>query len=100
MNCQKTFLARAINPLRKDPPKSCIQDKTIVYDTFKNSLFLFKDTRPEAKEFVNLVLPTLTDTTTKPDDLLKLYNSMDGQWLEFQYDTKILYLCSLKISKL
>lgn len=99
MEVTRTFIARAINPLKKEPPSSCSKERTINFDTLKNTLFLFRDTRKEAQAYVQEILPTLLDTTTKPDDLLKLYYSLDGQWLEFHYDTKLLYLCSLKKSK-
>lgn len=99
MEVQRTFIARAINPLKKEPPSSCSKEKTINFDTVGNTLILFRDSRKEAQAYVQEILPTLLDTTTKPEDLLKLYNTMDGQWLEFHFTTKLLYLCSLKKSK-
>ena len=99
MDCERRFIARAINPVKKDPPASCRKDKTINMDSFKTKLFLFKDTRPEAQEYAKEILPTLLDTTTKPEDLLKLYNSLEYDWLEFDFQTNILYLCSLKKSQ-
>lgn len=98
MEVTKTFLARAIKPLKKEPPSSCSKEKTINFDTFGTTLILFRDGRKEAQAYVREILPTLLDTSTKPEDLLNLYNTMDGQWLEFHYDTKLLYLCSLKKS--
>ena len=98
MNVEKKFIARAIEPLKKEPPSSCSKDKTINMDPTKTTLYLFRDSRKEAQEYVNLILPTLLDGQTKPDDLLAFYNKMEGQWLEFHYDTKLLYLCSLKKS--
>lgn len=99
MEVDKTFIARAVAPKKIDPPAQCIKDKTIAMDTFKTRLLMFKDTRKEAQDYIATVLPTFLDTTTKPDDMIAFYKKMEHQWLEFDFGTNILSLCSLKKSK-
>lgn len=99
MEAERRFVARAIKPLKKDPPKVCSDTKTINFDTFKTTLFLFKDTRKEAMEYVEEVLPTLVDTATSKEAAMRFYASLDHQWLEFHYETNTLFLCCLKNSK-
>lgn len=99
MEANRVFCCRAINPTRKDPPKCCIDAKTICMDTFKTKLFLFNDTRPEALAYVDEVLPTLLDTATKKEDALKWYKTLKHEWLEFDFTTNQLSLCSLKKSQ-
>jgi hypothetical protein len=92
----KRLVAKAHAPLKKEPPVSCREAKTIGFDTFKNSLFMFPDSRPEAFQYIQEVLPTLLPPPNKPEDSLKLYKSLNGQWLEFDFRTNTLYLCSTK----
>lgn len=99
MDCERRFIARAIKPVKKTPPASCMKDKTINMDTFETKLFMFHDKRPEAQTYIQEILPTFLDTTTKPEDILKLYNTLGYNWLEFDFQTNILYLCSLKKSQ-
>ena len=70
--------------------------KTIMFDTFNNNLFLFKDTRPEAKAYVDEVLPTLIHGPLTSEDIMKAYNTLEGMWFEFDFTTNTLYLCSTK----
>lgn len=96
MEVRKVFVAKAISPLKKDPPRLCEQSKTIVYDTFKTKLYLFPDGRPEALEWVNEVLPTLLPLPTPREAVLPFYRSLKDQYLEFDWTTKTLYLCFLE----
>ena len=96
MEVKRVFVARAINPLKKDPPKICEQSKTIVFDTFKTKLYLFYDTRPEALKWVEEVLPTLLPPPNPPDAGLTFYKQMKDQYLEFDYGTNTLSLCFIK----
>ena len=99
METNRLWVARAVNPKKKDPPQLCIDSKTICFDIFKSKLFLFRDTRPQALEYVEEVLPTLVDTITKKEDAMKWYKSLEHQWIEFDFTTNQLYLCSLKKSQ-
>ena len=99
MDVQRLWVARAINPKKKDPPQCCIDSKTICMDTFKTKLFLFRDTRPQALEYVEEILPTLIDTATKKEDAIKWYKSLEHDWIEFDFTTNQLSLCSLKKTK-
>ena len=100
MEADKAWCARAIAPVKKDPPQMCKDSKTINFDTFKTHLFLFKDTRKEALAYVEEVLPTLVDTATSKEAEMRFYNSLEkNQWIEFDFTTNQLFLCSLKKSK-
>jgi hypothetical protein len=92
----KRLVAKAHAPLKKEPPAICKEAKTIGFDTFKQSLLMFKDSRPEAQAYIQEVLPTLLPPPNKPEDSLKLYNNLNGQWLEFDFGSNTLYLCSTK----
>ena len=97
VNFERRFVARATAPLRKEPPKVCRDANTIRLDTFNNHLFLFPDQRPEALAYVKEVLPTLLPPPNKPEDGIKWYQSLDkNQFIEFEFETNLLYLCSLK----
>ncbi len=98
MQCEKILLARALKPLKKEPPFICRRDKTIRFDTFGRTLSIFKDTRPEAEAYIKEVLPTLLTDMDADKKAIKLYNGLDGQWLEFDFLTNLLYLCSIKKS--
>jgi hypothetical protein len=97
MNLDRRFVARAYEPLKKDPPKVCSDGKTITLDTFKTHLFLFPDKRPEAIAYVKEVLPTLLPLPVTPEQGLKWYQNLEAnQFLEFDFTTNQLFLCALK----
>lgn len=98
MQAEKVLLARALKPLRKEPPYMCRRDKTIRFDTFGRTLTIFKDTRPEAVAYVKEVLPTLLTDMDAQRKAMNLFNSLDAQWLEFDFTTNLLHLCSIKKS--
>ena len=98
MNYTKTPLGKSFSPLRLDPPRICRQEKTISFDTFGTKLLMFKDTRREAQDYVRQVLPTLMLIDNPEINAMKLYNGLDHQWLEFDFTTNLLHLCSIKKS--
>lgn len=98
MQTEKVLLAKAFKPLKKEPPFYCRRDKTIRFDTFGRTLSIFKDTRPEAVAYIKEVLPTLLIDQKPEETAMRLYNGLDSQWLEFDFVTNLLYLCSIKKS--
>lgn len=96
MEVEKRFIGKSLNPLKKSPPESCVKNKTIAFDSFQRQLYLFWDSRPEAIAYVEEVLPTLIHPPTKPEHILNLYHNLKGQWLEFDFLTNTLSLCSTK----
>ena len=90
------LLTKADKPLKKEPPLLCSRDKTIVFDGLKRSLFFFRDSRTAAQTYAKEVLPTLISSPWKPEDILKLYADLDHQYLEFDFQTNLLFLCSIK----
>lgn len=96
MEVEKRFICKSVKPLKKSPPDSCVKSKTIAFDTFQSHLYFFWDSRPEAIAYVEEVLPTLIHPPTKPEDILTLYRNLKGQWLEFDFTTNTLSLCSTK----
>lgn len=92
----KRLVAKAHAPLKKEPPATCKQAKTIAFDTFGTQLLMFKDSRPEAQQYIREVLPTLLPPPNTSEDSIKLYNNLNGQWLEFDFTSNTLYLCSTK----
>jgi hypothetical protein len=88
------MLGKAINPKIKPIPHQCSKAKTIV-QTF-NTLLFFKDTRLEAQNYAREVLPTLWMIDDCEAKSMKLYNSLNHQWLEFNTTTNLLFLCSIK----
>lgn len=95
MDYERRLICRAHAPLKKEPPKSCSDAKTIGFDTFKTKLMMFKDSRPEAQAYIQEVLPTMLVPPNPPDAGIKFYNTLNGSWLEFDFTENILYLCSL-----
>lgn len=57
---------------------------------------MFKDTRREAQEYIREILPTFLMVVTPEETAMKLYNNLDGQWLEFDFLTNTLSICSTK----
>ena len=57
---------------------------------------MFKDSRREAQDYIREVLPTMLMVNNPEEAAMKLYNSLDGQWLEFDFLTNTLSICSLK----
>jgi hypothetical protein len=96
MDVQRTILGQAMTPLTKAIPNQCHKARTI-YESH-GVLFLFKDTRLEAQNYVREVLPTLWLIDDCVNKSMKLYNSLDCQWLEYHSTTKLLFLCSIKKS--
>jgi hypothetical protein len=96
MNFTRTPLGTSFAPLKKEPPVECRQQKTITFDTFKRTLLMFKDTRRQAQDYIREVLPTLMLINNPEESAMKLYNSLEGQWLEFDFTTNRLFLCELK----
>ena len=94
MKVEKVILGKGLKPLLKPIPIQCSKAKTIV-QTF-DSLILFKDTRLEAQNYVREVLPTLWMIDDCEAKSMKLYNSLDYKWLEYNTTSKLLYLCSIK----
>lgn len=92
----RRLICKAHNPKKVQPPKSCVDAKTIGFDTFQTKLLLFRDSRPEAQTYIKEVLPTLLVPPNTPDHGVQLYNTLEAnQWLEFDFTTNTLYLCSL-----
>lgn len=96
MDVQKTTLGRAMTPVIKAIPYQCSKARTI-YES-QGTLFMFKDTRLEAQNYVREVLPTLWLIENAVEKSMKLYNSLEYQWLEYNSITKLLFLCSIKKS--
>jgi hypothetical protein len=96
MDFKRIPLGKSFAPLKKEPPLMCRQQKTISFDTFKTKLLMFKDTRRQAQDYIREVLPTLMLIGNPEESAMKLYNSLDGQWLEFDFTTNSLFLCELK----
>jgi len=96
MNFQRIPLGKSFAPLRKEPPRICRQEKTISFDTFGTKLLMFKDTRREAQDYIREVLPTLLIGDNPEKNIIKLYNNLDHQWLEFDFTTNLLFLCSIQ----
>ena len=96
MNFHRIPLGKSFAPLRKEPPRICRQEKTISFDTFGTKLLMFKDTRREAQDYIREVLPTLLITDNPEKNIIKLYNNLDHQWLEFDFTTNLLFLCSIQ----
>ena len=94
MKTEKVILGRAMTPKIKPIPHLCSKAKTIV-QAF-DSIVFFKDTRIEAQNYVREVLPTLWLIDDCEEKSMKLYNSLNNQWLEFNTTTNLLYLCSIK----
>lgn len=99
MEVERVFVARAIAPLKKDPPAICQRDKTITFDTFQTKLYFFPDNRPEALEYAREVLPTLLPPPNPPEAGLTFYRQMKDKYLEFDFTTNTLSLCSVKKTK-
>jgi hypothetical protein len=96
MNIEKVIIAKAFKPLKKDPPMICSKEKTIGFDTFKRCLFMFKDSRRQAQDYIREVLPTMLMAENAEKTSMNLYNGLDGSYLEFDFTTNLLYLCSIK----
>ena len=98
MEGQRIPLGKSFAPLRKEPPRICRHEKTISFDTFGTKLLMFKDTRREAQDYIREVLPTLMMIDNPETKAMNLYNGLDHQWLEFDFTTNLLHLCSIKKS--
>lgn len=96
MEFHRVVLSKAFNPKRKDPPRVCRQEKTISFNSINTTLLMFKDTRREAQEYIREILPTFLMVVTPEETAMKLYNNLDGQWLEFDFLTNTLSICSTK----
>lgn len=96
LGLDRRLITKAEQPLKKEPPLICSRDRTIVFDGLKRHLYLFRDARPAAQTYIKEVLPTLMPNPWKPDDVLNFYNTLDTQFLEFDFQTNLLFLCSIK----
>lgn len=96
MNFTRIPLGTSFHPLRKEPPILCKKEKTISFDSVGNTLLMFKDTRRQAQDYIREVLPTLMLVSNPEVQAMTLYNNLDGQWLEFDFTTNRLSLCSIK----
>lgn len=96
MEFHRVVLSKAFNPKKKDPPRVCRQEKTISFNSINTTLLMFKDTRREAQDYIREILPTFLMVVTPEETAMKLYNNLDGQWLEFDFLTNTLSICSTK----
>jgi len=96
MEFHRVVLSKAFNPKRKDPPRVCRQEKTISFNSINTTLLMFKDSRREAQDYIREILPTFLMVLNPEEAAMKLYNSLDGQWLEFDFLTNTLSICSTK----
>ena len=94
------FLRRSVlggnpNALRIPIPQTCVDSKTI-YVSELDVLYLFKDTRQVARDYVEMLLPHLALQVPK-DKLLEAFWKMPPNgWFEFDYSRKMLCYCSLE----
>ena len=95
MEYERRLVSKAHAPIKKDPPKVCSDAKTIGFDSFKTKLMMFKDSRPEAQDYITEILPSMLTPPNPPEASIKFYNSLNGSWLEFDFTDNTLYLCSL-----
>jgi hypothetical protein len=95
MNVRRGFVGTNPHAPRIRIPQVCVDSKTI-YLSELDVLYLFKDTRQVASDYVEMLLPHLALQVPK-DDLIKAYWTMPPNgWLEFDYSRKMLLYCSLE----
>lgn len=95
MNVKKGFLGTNPHAPRLPIPQICVEKKS-VYLSQLDVLFLFKDTRPEAKQYIEMLLPQLAIQLPKDKLLEAFWKKPDSDWFEFDYTTKVLSYCSLE----
>lgn len=96
MEVKKTLIGNHPNPFMKDIPDICVRDRTITLNKLKE-LRIFPDRRPSARAWINDVIPRIY-FGNNPDKLINFFwNEMPSNgWLEFDFGTKTLYLCTLE----
>ena len=98
MSAERVLLGGGPQPRLDIPiPTDSHRDRTIYMPITKDRLFLRKDTRGPARQYIYDVLPSLLVKNWTPEKATKwFYDLPDYSWLEFEVHTKLLYLCSLK----
>jgi hypothetical protein len=95
MNLRRKVLGTNPHAPRIPIPQTCVDSKTI-YLSELDVLFLFKDTRQVARNYVEMLLPHLALQVPK-DTLIEAFWKMpDNGWFEFEYTRKMLCYCSLE----
>lgn len=95
MNIRKGFVGTNPYAPRLPIPQPCVDSKSI-YLSHLDILYIFKDTRQVAKDYIEQLLPQLALQVPK-DKLLKVYWTLpDNGYFEFDYNTKVLSYCSIE----
>lgn len=95
MNTKRGFIGTAVNAPRLPIPQACLDSKTI-YLSNMDVLYLFKDTRQVARDYIDLVLPQLALQVPKDKLLEGFWKTPESSWFEFDYTTKVLSYCFLE----
>jgi hypothetical protein len=85
MECKRFVLGGnpGLNRIKK-LPKVCVDDRTIYINEMK-TLFIFKDIRPEAKQWIDETLPSFV-TGISADVIRRAFWEMpQGCWYEYDF---------------
>lgn len=94
MNIKRVLIGSHPSPMRKPIPDAIRKRKTITLNVL-DVLHIFPDKSPDAKEWINEVVPTLM--IGRKEEIINQFWSMDkNSWWEFDYGKKTLHLCSLE----
>lgn len=96
MEVKKTLIGNHPNPLIHPIPDMCVRDRTITLNKLK-VLQIFPDKRPTAQAWINDTIPRIY-FGNNPDKLINFFwcEMPSNGWLEFDFGSKILYLCTLE----
>lgn len=95
MDFKRYYIGKYPNPMYGSIPEACLRDKTI-YINNMHQLWLTKDRRPEAVDYINNIIPRL-GCPFYQKLLSWFWNEMpDNGFLEFDYSTKVLCFCQIQ----
>ena len=95
MEVTRHFVSTCINPPNLRIPTMCYDARTI-YVNQMDILFLWKDKREIARQFLDGLLPILAPLVPRDALLTAFWTTPDNVWFEFDYRTKVLSYCSLE----
>lgn len=95
MEVKRTLIGNHPHPLIDPIPDMCVRDRTITLNKLKE-LRIFADRRPTARKWIDENIPRIFFGDSKK--LVSwFWNELPANgWLEFDFGSKILYLCTLE----
>jgi len=78
-------------------PPPCERDKTITYSAQAQKFTLFKDTRPYAVQWVNIMLPQFAPNLSAETVRKAFWGMPAGGYMEFDVQTKELSFCYIEL---